>query len=116
MFRNGVTHLTAKDDLNAVTSFVRWMSYVPTLKGAPLPRLIQLKADTWDRNVDYQPSSGPYDPRALIQGIKQEDGSYLSGLFGRESFQETLGGWATSVVVGQARLGGIPLGVIAVET
>ena len=29
---------------------------------------------------------------------------------------ETLGGWAKTVVVGRARLGGIPMGVIAVET
>ena len=29
---------------------------------------------------------------------------------------ETLSGWALSVVVGRARLGGIPCGVIAVET
>ena len=29
---------------------------------------------------------------------------------------ETLGGWGKTVITGRARLGGIPIGVIAVET
>ncbi|KAJ2120276.1 acetyl-coenzyme-A carboxylase [Coemansia sp. RSA 720] len=37
------------------------------------------------------------------------------GFFDRGSFVETLGGWARTVVTGRARLGGIPMGVIAVE-
>ena len=41
---------------------------------------------------------------------------WLSGFFDKGSFQETLSGWAQTVVVGRARLGGIPMGVIAVET
>lgn len=32
------------------------------------------------------------------------------------SFTETLAGWAKTVVVGRARLGGIPCGVIITET
>jgi acetyl-CoA carboxylase carboxyltransferase component len=32
------------------------------------------------------------------------------------SFMETLAGWAKTVVVGRARLGGIPIGVIITET
>lgn len=35
--------------------------------------------------------------------------------FDKGSFTETLAGWAKSVVVGRARLGGIPMGVIATE-
>ncbi|KAI6786141.1 Acetyl-CoA, partial [Hortaea werneckii] len=41
---------------------------------------------------------------------------FLSGLFDKNSFEEALGGWARTVVVGRARLGGIPMGVIGVET
>ncbi|KAJ2657882.1 acetyl-coenzyme-A carboxylase [Coemansia sp. RSA 1199] len=37
------------------------------------------------------------------------------GFFDRGSFVEKLGGWARTVVTGRARLGGIPMGVIAVE-
>ena len=32
------------------------------------------------------------------------------------SFQEYLEGWGQTVIVGRARLGGLPMGVIAVET
>lgn len=39
-----------------------------------------------------------------------------SGFFDKDSFQEVLGIWAQTVVCGRARLGGIPCGVIAVET
>ena len=39
-----------------------------------------------------------------------------SGFFDQGSFIETLANWATTVVTGRARLGGIPCGVIAVET
>jgi acetyl-CoA carboxylase/biotin carboxylase 1 len=53
--------------------------------------------------------------RHLIGGQENEEG-FLSGLFDKDSFQESLGGWARTVVVGRARLGGIPMGVIAVET
>jgi acetyl-CoA carboxylase/biotin carboxylase 1 len=37
-------------------------------------------------------------------------------MFDRESFVETLEGWAKTVITGRAKLGGIPVGVIAVET
>jgi acetyl-CoA carboxylase/biotin carboxylase 1 len=40
----------------------------------------------------------------------------LSGFFDRDSFTETLAGWARTVVCGRARLGGLPCGVVAVET
>jgi acetyl-CoA carboxylase carboxyltransferase component len=33
-----------------------------------------------------------------------------------KSFVETFEGWAKTVVTGRAKLGGIPVGVIAVET
>jgi acetyl-CoA carboxylase / biotin carboxylase 1 len=39
-----------------------------------------------------------------------------SGFFDNGSFQEILQPWAQTVVCGRARLGGIPVGVIAVET
>ena len=41
---------------------------------------------------------------------------WVSGFFDRGSFNEYLADWGKSVVVGRARLGGIPMGVIAVET
>jgi acetyl-CoA carboxylase/biotin carboxylase 1 len=115
MYRNGVSHLTAADDMAAMRQFVQWLSYIPEAKGASLPLTIG-SSDTWDRPVGYSPPKAPYDPRFLLEGTTAEDGSYLSGIFDKGSWTETLAGWATSVVVGRARLGGIPVGVIAVET
>ncbi|CAN3358203.1 acetyl-CoA carboxylase [Diutina catenulata] len=114
MYRNGVSHLTASDDLAGVEKIMQWLSYVPAARGMPVP--ILESSDPWDRDIDYAPPKGePYDVRWMIEGRTTDDG-FESGLFDKNSFQETLSGWAKGVVVGRARLGGIPLGVIAVET
>lgn len=56
-------------------------------------------------------------PVLLLPGrdIGGESG-FESGLFDKGSWTETQAGWARTVVTGRARLGGIPVGVIAVET
>jgi acetyl-CoA carboxylase/biotin carboxylase 1 len=115
MYKNGVSHMTANDDFAGVAKIVEWMAYVPDKKGNPVP--IGPAIDTWDRDVVYTPPSdkAPYDVRWLIAG-KQDDEGFQAGLFDKDSFVEALGGWARTVVVGRARLGGIPMGVIAVET
>jgi acetyl-CoA carboxylase/biotin carboxylase 1 len=115
MYKNGVSHLTAPNDLEGVLSIVRWLGYVPASRGAMLP--IMPSVDSWDRPIDYTPIKGAYDPRWFLAGKTDEsDGRWLSGFFDKDSFQETLSGWAQTVVVGRARLGGIPMGAIAVET
>jgi acetyl-CoA carboxylase/biotin carboxylase 1 len=115
MYKNGVSHLTASSDLEGVTHILQWLSYVPESKGDPLP--IRATSDSWDRDIAFTPPKGPYDPRWFIEGKEDEHTSqWLTGFFDKGSFQETLGGWAQTVVVGRARLGGIPMGVIAVET
>ncbi|GES66228.1 acetyl-CoA carboxylase [Aspergillus terreus] len=114
MYKNGVSHMTANDDFDGVQKIVEWMSFVPDRKGSPNP--IRPWSDPWDRDVEYYPpSKQAYDPRWLIAG-KEDDEGFLPGLFDAGSFEEALGGWARTVVVGRARLGGIPMGVIAVET
>ncbi|KAA1468959.1 acetyl CoA carboxylase [Dentipellis sp. KUC8613] len=115
MHKNGVSHLTANSDLEGATHILQWLSYVPEAKGQKLP--IRELSDPWDREIGYVPPKGPYDPRWFIEGKTDEASSeWLSGFFDKGSFQETLSGWAQTVVVGRARLGGIPMGVIAVET
>ncbi|KAG1780813.1 carboxyl transferase domain-containing protein [Suillus placidus] len=115
MYKNGVSHLTASSDLEGVTHILQWLSYVPESKGNSLP--IRETSDSWDRDIAFTPPKGPYDPRWFIEGKEDEHTSqWLTGFFDKGSFQETLGGWAQTVVVGRARLGGIPMGVIAVET
>ena len=114
MYKNGVSHMAANDDFDGVEKIVEWMSFVPDKKGAPTP--IRPWSDDWDRDIAYYPPpKQTYDVRWLIAGKEDEDG-FLPGLFDKDSFEEALGGWARTVVVGRARLGGIPMGVIAVET
>ena len=114
MYKNGVSHMTADDDFAGVSKIVRWMSFVPDKKNNPVP--ISPSADSWDRDVTFfPPQKGPYDVRHLIAG-QQTDNGFLSGLFDKNSFEEALGGWARTVVIGRARLGGVPIGVIGVET
>ncbi|OQO06154.1 Acetyl-CoA carboxylase [Cryoendolithus antarcticus] len=114
MYKNGVSHMTANDDFEGVSKIVKWMSFVPDKKGSPVP--ISPSADSWDRDITFfPPQKQPYDVRHLIAGNQSPDG-FLSGLFDKNSFEESLGGWARTVVVGRARLGGIPIGVIGVET
>lgn len=101
---NGVSHHIVPDDLQGVRTILQLLSFAPPLLGAlpaPLP-----SADPIDRAVGYAP--GPtekLDPRAAI-----------AALFDRGSWLESQGGWARSVVTGRARLAGMPVGVIAVES
>ena len=114
MYKNGVSHMTAGNDFEGVSKIVSWLSFVPDKKGNPVP--ISPSVDSWDRDITYYPPQRqPYDVRWLIAG-KEDDDGYLSGLFDRGSFEEALGGWARTAVIGRARLGGIPVGVIGVET
>ncbi|KAL6044996.1 acetyl-CoA carboxylase [Balamuthia mandrillaris] len=65
------------------------------------------KLDADDLSFLTAPTSG---------GEEENTGTWISGFFDRDSWQETLAGWAKTVVCGRARLGGIPIGVIATET
>lgn len=121
MYRNGVSHLTASDDFAGIQAILNWISYVPAKRDAPIP--ILNSNDPWDRDVEYKPTKDvAYDVRWMIEGRQlphsddAPNGGFEPGLFDKDSFQETLSGWARGVVVGRARLGGIPIGVIGVET
>jgi acetyl-CoA carboxylase / biotin carboxylase 1 len=116
MYSNGVSHLTAKDHLEAIKSAIQWLSFVPSIRGGLLPISDVAGIDHFSRKIQFCPSPGsPYDPRMLITGTEDNDGNWISGFFDKDSFIESLGGWAKSVIVGRARLGGIPMGVIATE-
>ncbi|KAI8067073.1 acetyl-CoA carboxylase [Gongronella butleri] len=113
MYKNGVSHLTAENDLEGIIKIMQWLSFVPEHRNAQLP--MRIGSDPVDRDIEYTPPKGPSDPRFFLAG-KQDEGKWLSGFFDHGSFVETLSGWARTVVVGRARLGGIPMGVVAVET
>eukprot|EP01060_Flectonema_neradi_P003439 TRINITY_DN12209_c0_g1_i1.p1 TRINITY_DN12209_c0_g1~~TRINITY_DN12209_c0_g1_i1.p1 ORF type:complete len:2240 (+),score=525.55 TRINITY_DN12209_c0_g1_i1:150-6869(+) len=120
---NGVSHWVVGHNHNAVSEVMTWLDYVPDtvdLSNPVLPKptisRINLHHDPVDRDVQVCTSPNtPYDVRMLIEGTIQ-DGEYRPGLFDVGSFQETQKDWAKTVVVGRARLGEIPVGVIGVET
>ncbi|XP_051278082.1 acetyl-CoA carboxylase isoform X2 [Dicentrarchus labrax] len=116
MHNNGVTHTTVPDDFEGVFTILKWLSYMPKNKHSPVP--VISTTDPVDREIEYTPTKAPYDPRWMLAGRPHPTvrGSWQSGFFDHGSFMEIMESWAQTVVVGRARLGGIPLGVIAVET
>ena len=109
MFPNGVSHEIVDDDQAGVASIIQWLSFVPKYVGA-LPASREC-ADPVDRDVEFRPKPTPYDPRLMLAGTSDEKGFFDVG-----SFKEYLAGWGKSVIIGRGRLGGIPMGAIAVET
>ncbi|XP_064397695.1 acetyl-CoA carboxylase-like isoform X2 [Halichondria panicea] len=115
MHNNGVTHRIAPSDVEGVFGVLDWLAFVPMCRGGPLPVLPPL--DPVDRCIEFLPTKAPYNPRHLITGHPHRGGvEWVKGFFDEGSFIETLDNWAMTVVCGRARLGGIPCGVIAVET
>ncbi|XP_078141493.1 acetyl-CoA carboxylase 2 isoform X1 [Centroberyx gerrardi] len=116
MHNNGVTHTTVPDDFEGVFTILQWLSYMPKNKQSPVP--VMATKDPVDREIEFTPTKAPYDPRWMLAGRPHPTvkGAWQSGFFDHGSFMEVMESWAQTVVVGRARLGGIPLGVIAVET
>mmetsp|Transcript_11034 Transcript_11034/g.27966 ORF Transcript_11034/g.27966 Transcript_11034/m.27966 type:complete len:2339 (-) Transcript_11034:105-7121(-) len=116
MYSNGISHLAETDHLRTVQAAIHWLSYVPSSRGGLLPIKDIRGVDEIERPISFSPVPGiPYDPRALLAGVEDDSGMWQSGFFDKGSFKETLAGWAKSVVVGRARLGGIPMGVVITE-
>ena len=116
MYPNGISHMVEPDHLRAVKSAIDWLSYVPSVRGGLLPVTDIRGIDEIDRPIGFMPSPGtPYDPRVLLAGGNDDDGVWQSGFFDKGSFTESLAGWAKTVIVGRARLGGIPMGVVITE-
>ncbi|PKU35225.1 hypothetical protein llap_14471 [Limosa lapponica baueri] len=116
MHNNGVTHGTVCDDFEGVYTILQWLSYMPKSVYSPVP-ILKVK-DPIDRPIEFVPTKTPYDPRWMLAGRPNpsQKGQWLSGFFDNGSFMEIMQPWAQTVVVGRARLGGIPVGVVAVET
>ncbi|XP_076855025.1 acetyl-CoA carboxylase isoform X2 [Brachyhypopomus gauderio] len=116
MHNNGVTHTTVPDDFEGVFTILQWLSYMPKNNRSPVP--VMPPTDPVDRDIEFMPTKAPYDPRWMLCGRPHPSvkGAWQSGFFDHGTFMEVMATWAQTVVVGRARLGGIPLGVIAVET
>ena len=114
MYPNGVTHEVVQNDKEGMQAVIDWLCYTAKDFHSTAPAL--KVSDPPSRTVDFMPTKTPYDPRHMLGGTTLPDGTYVSGFFDKGSFKEYLGGWGKSVVTGRARLGGINVGVIAVET
>uniref|UniRef100_A0A8C7UBE3 acetyl-CoA carboxylase n=1 Tax=Oncorhynchus mykiss TaxID=8022 RepID=A0A8C7UBE3_ONCMY len=114
MHNNGVTHSTVCDDFEGVHMLLHWLSYMPKVT---ISSYCQHFLNVY-RLVEFMPTKAPYDPRWMLAGRPGQTpkGPWQSGFFDHGSFMEIMQPWAQSVVVGRARLGGIPTGVVAVET
>lgn len=109
MYPNGVSHETVDNDQEGVASMLKWLGFVPKTVGA-LPAS-RGSGDPVDRDVEWRPTPTPYDPRNMLGGSAD-----ALGFFDKGTWRESLGGWGKSVITGRGRLGGIPMGAIAVET
>jgi acetyl-CoA carboxylase/biotin carboxylase 1 len=141
MYSNGISHEVVNSDQEGAKAIMDWLSYVPATFSSTLPPSVtssgnaavggDVFADPPDRPIAFMPTKTPYDPRHMLAGVTvpanaadgvagsatgAKGGTYLSGFFDKGSFKEYMGGWGKSVVAGRARLGGINVGVIAVET
>ncbi|CAG9801571.1 unnamed protein product [Chironomus riparius] len=116
MHNNGVSHKTDVCDLDGIYTILHWLSYIPDFRGGRLP--ICIPNDPINRNIGYIPTKAPYDPRWMLAGRVNpvNHNEWETGFFDRHSWSEIMEPWAQTVVTGRARLGGIPVGVIAVET
>ncbi|CAJ0940987.1 unnamed protein product [Ranitomeya imitator] len=116
MCNNGVSHTMVPDDFEGVYTILQWLSYMPKDKHSPVP--VISPSDPIDRLIEFIPTKAPYDPRWMLAGRPHPTikGTWQTGFFDLGSFKEIMQRWAQTVIVGRARLGGIPLGVIAVET
>ena len=114
MFANGTSHQIVQNDQEGVIAILDWLSYVSKTISDP-PPILPLD-DPVEREVDFFPTKATYDPRHMLAGHYRSDGTFVSGFCDKGSFHEYLAGWGKGSVIGRARLGGIPIGVIAVET
>lgn len=136
MHNNGISHDVVSDDFEGISLILKWLSFMPDhlcptttylcmIRHNSRPgslAILQPMFDPIDRLVD--PTKAAYDPRWMLEGRMimnygpggDRSSQWLSGFFDRGSFHEIMKTWAKTVVCGRARLGGLPLGVIAVET
>lgn len=116
MTRNGVTHASVANDYEGVCQLLRWLSH--TRDNVKSPLNIVKCIDPIDRPVAYvPPPSKDSDPRFMLTGHQDPTTlQFLDGLFDKGSFEEIKPEWGKTIITGRARLGGVSVGIIAVET
>lgn len=94
-----VVHLTVYDDLEGLSTILKFLRYIPTYIGVPLP--IMKLLDPPDRLVEYD---------------QEDNGRQVGGISDKQCYTETLETQEKAMVTRHEKLGGIPVGVIFVET
>jgi acetyl-CoA carboxylase/biotin carboxylase 1 len=119
MHNNGISHDVVSDDFDGCSLILKWLAFMPNKiinkNLVSLPILMPI-FDPIDRVIEFEPTKAAYDPRWMLEGKMTTENKWISGFFDRDSFHEIMKGWAKTVVCGRARLGGIPIAIIAVET
>jgi acetyl-CoA carboxylase carboxyltransferase component len=111
MHRNGVSHAVAQNDLEGVNTVLRWISFLPVpSSNEETPKIQPMLKDDSARNVLSATKDGEQDIRSLLDPVNG------GGLFDKNSFDEIMSEWAKTIVTGRARIRGLPVGVVAVET
>ena len=103
--KSGVTHLTAKNDIDAIKQIKQLLSYMPqNCEDTPTPLPFTIEAEIRDKLETIVPESAnqPYDMRSVIKEVIDTD-----------SFFEIHKDYAENIVVGFARLGGKSIGIVA---
>ena len=103
--KSGVTHLTAKNDVQCLEDIKTLLSYMPQNnqeKAQDIPFELGSEIREELANIVPENANKPYDMRAVINGIADAD-----------SFFEIHKDYADNIVVGFARLGGKSVGIVA---
>ena len=93
----------------------RDIEFVPT-KGASEPRWMFTGKAVDKKKSDSISSSSSHDAASPSSTASSSSSEWQRGFFDHGSFLEIMEPWARTVICGRARLGGIPVGVVAVET
>ncbi len=103
--KSGVTHLTARNDLDCILQVKKLLSYLPqNCEEKPKSLPYETKEEYRDEleNIIPDVATKPYDIKQVITGIADED-----------SFYEIHKDYAENIVVGFARLAGKSIGIVA---
>ena len=103
--KSGVTHLTARNDVDCLTQVKRLLSYLPSNAKEKPKRLPYSLSDEYrDQLESIVPESNnqPYNIKDVIMGVADDD-----------SFLEIHKDFADNIVVGFIRLAGRSIGVVA---
>jgi acetyl-CoA carboxylase carboxyltransferase component len=104
--RSGVAHIAARDEAEAMDYVKRLLAYLPqnNLADAPLVEARDPR-DRMDAELDDvvpDEASRPYDMHDVLRRVI-DDGEFL----------EIQPAWAANIIIGFARLGGRPVGIVA---